>query len=143
MDALLVARGLRNIYGGVWSVEQLAKGSAQGAELELLKNLWQLLYAATHRKDLADDKAKLIERTNTLRQELHRLQQDTTRRTAALHARAQELLMDLIEAHNKDKERQRILADFQSIFEKSKGITVRRMAAPRFRARRPPAKDGL
>ena len=103
-------------------VEQLAKGSSQAGDLQLLKNLWQLLYAATKRNDIDAATAKLAERAAILREELHRLQQDETRRTTALQARAQELLLDLALVHDRKEERQQVLADFQTVFEQSKGL---------------------
>lgn len=108
--------------GAYDDVEHLAKGTSQATDTELLKNLWQLLYAAVSRKDLDASEAKLTERTNTLRNALHRLQEDKSRRTTALQATAQELLLDLVEAQgNKDK-RGRVLREFTTIFEESKGL---------------------
>jgi hypothetical protein len=90
-------------------------------DTELLKNLWQLLYGAVNNKDLDAGEAKLIERTTTLRNELHRLQQDKSRLTTALQAKAQELLLDLVEAHDSSEKRGHVLGEFQTIFEESKG----------------------
>jgi hypothetical protein len=103
-------------------VERLAKGSSQATDIELLKNLWQLLYAAANRKDFDANEARLAERTAVLRSELQRLQQDKNRRTTTLLAKAQELLIDLLETHDDKDKRERVLVEFQTIFDESKGL---------------------
>jgi hypothetical protein len=101
-------------------VEDLAKGSSQATDIELLKNLWQLLHVAANHKRLDATATKLAERTALLKQELQRLQEDTTRPTTALQAKAQCLLIDLVEAQG-DKDRLKTaLAEFQTIFEQGK-----------------------
>ena len=103
-------------------VEHLAKGSSQASDIRLLRNLWQLLYAGTTRRDLDAGEAKLAERTAVLKEELRRLQQDRNRQTTALQARAQQLLIELLEARGQKDQRQRVLAEFQTIFEQCKGL---------------------
>jgi hypothetical protein len=103
-------------------VESLAQGSAQVGDIELLKNLWQLLHSAAKSSAVDAAAARLTERTVVLKQELQRLQQDKSRRSTALHARAQEVLVDLVEAQDNTEQLKRVLAEFQTIFEESKGL---------------------
>jgi hypothetical protein len=103
-------------------VEKLAKGSAQASDIELFKNLWQLLYVAVTREHLTADGAKLSERTATLRQELQRLRQDKTRPNTALQARVEEVFMDMVLAHGNKDQLNAVLAELKEIFEHSKGL---------------------
>jgi hypothetical protein len=54
-------------------VERLAIGSSQVTDIELLANLWQVLWATVQRSQLDASGAKLEVRTKTLRTELQRL----------------------------------------------------------------------
>ena len=104
------------------TVESLAQGSLQADDTELLKNLWQLLTTAVWTGSLDSAGARLAERTATLKQELQRLERDHTRPTNALRARAQHLLVDLVEARSDENRLKEVLSEFDSIFAQSKGL---------------------
>lgn len=104
------------------AVEKLALGSPQVTDIELLQNLWQLLFASVKNGHIQHGDARFDERTTTLRKELQRLQKEQGRPSAALHATASLLLMDLLEAIGNVEKLKQVLNDFQSIFEKSKGL---------------------
>jgi hypothetical protein len=104
------------------SVEHAAQGSSQAPDIELLKNLWQLLYSAVNNNDLDAAAVKLAVRTATLKQELQRLQQEKMRPTTALQAKAHHLFIDLFEAHDNKQQLKTVLTEFRTIFEQSKGL---------------------
>ncbi len=112
-----------NAFAKVYDdVEQLAHGHSQVGDIELLKNLWQLLYTAANNNNLDATSAKLAERTAFLKQEILRLQQDKTRPTAALQARAQQLFVDLVESRGNQLQLKKVLGQFRTILKKSKGL---------------------
>jgi hypothetical protein len=104
------------------AVEGLTQGSPQADDTELLKNLWQLLTTAVWTGGLDSAGARLAERTAALKQELERLERDHTRPTNALSARAQHLLVDLVEARSDESQLKEVLSEFDSIFVQSKGL---------------------
>jgi hypothetical protein len=103
-------------------VERLAVNSNQVTDIELLANLWQLLWATVQRSQLNLSDAKLEKRTKTLRLELKRLQAEKDRPSVVLQSSSITLLMDLSESNNKPIELKRILGEFREVFEKSKGL---------------------
>ncbi len=103
-------------------VEHLAQGSSQATDIELLKNLWLILHAAAGSKNLDVAAAKLEERTATIRRELGRLQEDKSRPNTALQARACQLIIDLTAVHDDNDQRRVVFAEFQAVFEQSKGL---------------------
>lgn len=103
-------------------VERLAIGSSQVTDIELLANLWQLLWATVHRSQLHASDAKLDTRTKTLRVELQRLQTEQDRPSTALQSRSIELLMDLSESKDKPAELKIIFNEFRKVFEEGKGL---------------------
>jgi hypothetical protein len=103
-------------------VEHLAKGSLQATDIGLLKNLWQLLHTAVNNNDLDGVAVRFAERTAIVKQELQRLQHDKNRPTTALQARAQYLLIDLVEANGNNDQLKAVLTEFQTIFVESKGL---------------------
>jgi len=103
-------------------VERLAKDSSQIDDIELLKNIWQLLHGATRTQEIDSEEAKLDERTATLAQALHRLAEDKDRPTTALEAQAQQLLMDLVQNPQDQRWREQVFAAFERVFEQSKGL---------------------
>lgn len=117
---------LNRIYD---EVERLAIGSNQATDIELLGNLLFLLRTTVMMSHLEATVAKLDERTVTLRTELRRLQSEQNRPSNALHARANELLMDLNEIMTNLKEStqdslklQKIFEEFQEVFTASKSL---------------------
>ncbi|WAL60769.1 hypothetical protein [Thermocoleostomius sinensis] len=110
---------LNQIYD---NVECLTVGSDQVTDIELLANLWQLLWTTVQRSQLNASDAKIDARTEALRIELQRLQADKDRPSTVLQSRSIELLMDLSQSHDKPLELKRILSDFRKVFEEGKGL---------------------
>lgn len=104
------------------NVERLAVGSSQVTDIELLANLWQLLWATVKRSQLNVLDAKLDTRTKTLRTELQRLQSELDRPSTVLQSRSIGLLMDLNQCNDKPFELKRILGEFCKVFEECRGL---------------------
>ena len=100
-----------------YQVEKLATESDQADELELLKNLWQLIHTSVQRGKLEPIAAKLDERTQTLKAELDRLVMQENRPNNTLAARSIRLLMDLTETLTRKESIDGILHEFKSVFE--------------------------
>lgn len=111
-----------SFIGAYDTVEALARESSQVSDIELLQNLWQLLYATakTGTGGLVD--ARADERTATLRSALEAIVADTTRPNASLRARAGLLLMDLSFAYDNSGKLKEVFRAFRGVFEKSKGL---------------------
>ncbi|MFN6525298.1 hypothetical protein [Nostoc sp. ChiSLP03a] len=103
-------------------VERLAIGSSQVTDIELLANLWQVLWATVQRSQLNASDAKLKVRTKILRAELQRLQAEKDRPSTALKSRSIELLMDLSESKQEYIELKRILEEFGKVFAEGEGL---------------------
>lgn len=103
-------------------VERLAIGSSQVTDIELLANLWQVLWATVQRAQLDASDAKLNARTQSLRAELQRLQAEQDRPSTALQSRSIELLMDLSESRHEPTELKKILDEFCKVFAKGEGL---------------------
>ncbi len=104
------------------AVEELVLGSPQVTDIELLHNLWHLAYGSVRAGQIQLADAQLAKRTEFLRNELKRLKEEKGRPSAALHATATLLLMDLVEALGKAGKLKGVLNDFQQVFDKSKGL---------------------
>ncbi len=107
------------IYG---TVEKLAQGTSQTSDLELLQNLWQLLYASVGNGHIARTDGRLDERTAALEAELGRMRKEQGRPSAVLYASASVLLMKLYKSFGDMAQLKTLLQEFRSIFEKSKGL---------------------
>jgi hypothetical protein len=92
------------------------------SDLELLQNLWQLLNPTVAKGQIDSTQGRLDERTAALKQNLERLKNEPGRPSSSLHAHASLLLIDLIKSIGSPPELRRVLVDFQSVFEKSKGL---------------------
>jgi hypothetical protein len=103
-------------------VERLACGSRQAADLQLLANLWQLLWTTVQRSQIEASNAKLKARTKVLRTELQRLQAEQDRPSTVLQSRSSELLMDLSEAMLKPSELKKVFEECQKIFAEGEGL---------------------
>ena len=77
-------------------VEKYAVGSQNAYDFELLCNLWSNLQVIMRSGQLTEEEGKSTERTRLLISELERLQSDPARASAALHAEALRLTMDII-----------------------------------------------
>ena len=86
------------------TVEKLAQGASQTSDLELVQNLWQLLYASVINGHIGAAEGRLDERTSALKGELERLQKDQFRPSAALYAFASLLLVDLFKSYDNAEE---------------------------------------
>ena len=103
-------------------VEALAQGSSQIADIELLQNLWQLLYSSVMCEEIDAAAGRPVERTALLKGELKRLQEEPGRSSTAAHARTAQLLMRLTEAHDNAEERNKILGEFRQDLELCDGL---------------------
>ena len=84
-------------------VEELACGSIQATDLELLSNLRIVLHTTVMRNKLNPQAYKLDERTIKLKKELERLIADKGRPSNALQARIKRLIIDIIESLSRGK----------------------------------------
>ena len=96
-------------------VENLAMNSNQTNDLELLANLWQLLYAAAHRGVLDAKSIKLPEKTEKLKSELQRLASDDDRPNNAINATGNLLLVEWTEAVGTGQQLKPILSAFNDL----------------------------
>ena len=101
-------------------VERLAKGSRNAYRLELLHNLWMLLYSAVRASGLTREKARLTERTGTLTRELDRLSSEANRPSTALQARTMKLFVKLVGASPPQFDP--ILRDLTAVVGQSEGL---------------------
>lgn len=106
------------IYGGV---EELVEPS-RITDLELLQNLWQLLYASVRNGHIKESDSWLDKRTATLRRHLDELQSSPNRPSAALFARASLILMDSYARFGNPGDLRQKLDQFRDIFEQSNGL---------------------
>jgi len=104
------------------SVEKLALSSSQTTDVQLLQNLWQLLHASVKNSHIDQAEGRLEARTNALRQHLRQIQDERSRPNAALHARANLLLMDVFTSNGDVKTLGGILTKFKEVFNQSKGL---------------------
>jgi|SRR5579859_1149670 len=86
---------LNRLYG---EVEQLATGTSQATEVELVGNLWTVLHSGVQTGKLDAQAADLTGRTARLKAELARLASEQNRPANRQMARAELLLMQLNEA---------------------------------------------
>lgn len=86
---------LNSIYD---TVENLASGSNQAGDIELVQNLWQLFVGCIRRGVLTREACKLNQRKDALKVELDRLAAETNRPNNAHEARTMRLLFTLFEA---------------------------------------------
>lgn len=103
-------------------VETYAKDSEQIDDLELLSNLWRLLYQAVVRKQLDPERSKCRERTHTLKAALDRLASNAERPTNALRARTDRLLIDITEALPQPARIQTSLENLKDVVSSSRGL---------------------
>ncbi len=86
---------LNKIYD---TVEALAVGSEEISDIELLQNLWTVIFNSVLQGGLSKSDAKLEARTALIESELDRFAADQVRITSATQARTHRLLMDLMQA---------------------------------------------
>jgi hypothetical protein len=79
-------------------VESRANGTCNSYELELLSNLWHLLFMIANANHLDAATLKLDQRSETLAAELERLSNEDDRPSTSLHAKSLRLIMRLIHA---------------------------------------------
>ncbi len=96
-------------------VEDLAVGSDNANELELLTNIWTLLTACVKTHGIDTEVAKLGSRTTALRGELERLASDKERPNNALWARTNLILMGLQETPTDPQIASRLLRELKPI----------------------------
>ncbi len=102
--------------------EELAVGSDQASDLELITNLWQILHTSAERKKLDPSAANLKIRTNRLKSELERLATDKRRPNNSLIAFTNKLLMELTETAVEKRPLDTIFADFKQILVTSENL---------------------
>jgi hypothetical protein len=111
-----------SFIGAYEAVEALARESSQVSDIELLQNLWQLLYATVKSEKNVHIDVRIDGRTATLRSAVEANLADGTRPNASLHARAGLLLMKLSLAHGDPERLKGVFRAFRDVFEKSKGL---------------------
>jgi len=104
------------------TVEQRAKESAGGYDLELLTNLWTILHSAGFRGKLERGRSKVAKRTATLSKELERMRRQEGQPSAALHARALQLIVKLNLALAASGPIEQILREFQDVLRSCEGL---------------------
>ena len=108
--------------GAYDAVEALGKGSSEVSDIELLQNLWELLYPAVKTGKSGTVDARIDERTATLRSALEAIAAGRGRPSASLQARAGLLLMELCVAYDDTEALRGVFRAFRDVFEKSKGL---------------------
>ena len=103
-------------------VEELATKSEQATDLELLGNLWSVLYTCCRLGKLDPAAIDLQQRTSTLTSSLDRLAADTSRPNNRLWARTQLLLKKIIVADNEADKIPGLLAEFKGIVKSAEGL---------------------
>jgi hypothetical protein len=101
-------------------VEQVAKGTRNAYELELLHNLWMLLHSSVRTFCLGEPEGKLRERTSTLIRELDRLASEANRPSTALQARTLRLMMRLLSGDKPGREA--ALRDLAAVIDQCEGL---------------------
>jgi hypothetical protein len=76
-------------------VEKLAIDSKEATDLELLANVWTVLYTTVRERKLTAELAKFDARTKALKAQLDKVASDKQRPNNALQARTSKILMDL------------------------------------------------
>ena len=103
-------------------VEKFALNSKQATDLELLTNLWQLLYTTVRCGKCGPKVAKIKKRTTILKKRLNLLGNDEKRLNNALQARTNLLLMKLAESIKKPEQLNKALKDLKDILITSEGL---------------------
>ena len=101
------------------SVESLAKGSRNVYDLELLHNLWFLLYGMTVGGQFSDEITLFQSRTETLLSELERLSKEENRPSTSLQSKTLLLQMQLALKKYKREPVDEILASLQSVIQQA------------------------
>jgi hypothetical protein len=104
-------------------VEGRAKGTSNSYELELLTNLWTLLYEAVLSRKTDRNTSDLAAHTKLLAEELERLSNQPQRPSGALHARTLRLQMRLIESIATRDSLETVLTEFREIILSSRGLS--------------------
>jgi hypothetical protein len=103
-------------------VEYFAVDTGQVTDLEMLKNLWQLLHTNVRKHVLDENKSKLKERTEKLKIEFNRLASNTLRPNNALQARTNLLFIELTEAIAAGKKLKPIFSSLKEVLRKSENL---------------------
>lgn len=103
-------------------VEELASGSVQATDLELLSNLWTVLDTTVARGQLTGEEAKLEVRTLRLRTELERLAADASRPGNAAKARTDLLFMDLQQGRSDADRVEATFRELKEVLSRTEGL---------------------
>lgn len=103
-------------------VESLAKDSRNVYDLELLHNLWFLLYGMTVSGKLTDEVTLFQNRTETLLAELERLSKEETRPSTSLQAKTLSLQMQLALKQYKKEPVDEILTSLQNVIQQAERL---------------------
>lgn len=104
------------------AVQELAEASLQAVDVELLQNLWHLLYTSVNNGHIGAKEGKLRERTEMLKGALNRLEAERDRPNTVARARASRLLMRLNQAPENSSELTIVLNEFRDLLEQSSGL---------------------
>lgn len=110
---------LNHLYN---EVEELAASLTYADNLEMLANLWIILYAAAREGKIDPSAARLDKRTNTLKAALKRLVAEKERPNNALIARMHLSFISLIEAMSSGRAVNAILGELKSVLVKSESL---------------------
>ena len=101
-------------------VEKHTSGTPNSHELELLSNLWHVLYAVVRTEQFDETTSELTARTDTLAGELQRLSEEENWPSSALHAKSLLLSMRLL-LSSPDR-RASIFRDIDEVIRQSAGL---------------------
>lgn len=101
-------------------VESYAVGSQNAYDLELLTNLWFVLYSTVMSKHISEPDAHLDARTKTLTGELERLSKEQDRPSTALQAQTLRLQMRFLSSGTNNIEN--VLHEFKEVVEQCEGM---------------------
>lgn len=102
------------------TVEELAIGSSNIYDLELLNNLWMILFSLVALGICSREELKLDTRAIAIAEALRHLSSDETKPTAALHARTILLIQTLY--YSSSKSRDETFAQLESVLEECDGM---------------------
>jgi hypothetical protein len=104
------------------SIENLAKNTRNVYELELITNLWFLLYGMTLGDKFPDEVTLFQNRTETLFIELERLSKEENRPSTALQAKTLFLQMQLALKQYKKEPVDKVLNDLQVVIQRAQNL---------------------
>jgi hypothetical protein len=103
-------------------VEELASGSRNAYEYELLHNLWNILFTLARTREVDEAEVAVEERTRTLASELDRLSREEGRPSTALQARSLRSLVQLLQSVTGGGDAESAFQALQAVVRESRGL---------------------